>query len=165
MNTLLSIGILLAMLACLALIPLGLPGLWVIVVITLGLVLAGQLAWTLGLTVAALALVAEVAEFLVLGRFGRAYGGSNRAFWGAVLGGMIGLFVGLPIPIVGSIVTAFLGTFVGAGLVTWLETRSLERSAHVGWGVLLARTVAVGMKIAVSLGVVGAVAWALFFGR
>ena len=163
MNILVSLLVVLAMLACVALIPMGLPGLWLIVVITLGLMLFGNLSWTFGLTVAGVACVAEVSEFLVLKRFGKAYGGSSKAFWGAIIGGMAGLFVGVPVPIVGPMITGFLGTFVGAGLVTYFETASLERSARVGWGVLLARTASVALKVGVSVAVIAAVALALLF--
>ena len=97
MGILLSIVVVLAMLVCVLLIPLGLPGLWLIVMITLGLVLLGSLTWTFGLIVAAVALIAEIAEFGVLKRFGEAQGASRKAFWGAVLGGFVGLFVGLPV--------------------------------------------------------------------
>jgi uncharacterized protein YqgC (DUF456 family) len=165
MSIILSIVVVLAMLACLALIPLGLPGLWLIVVITLGLVLFAQLSWTFGLTVAAAALVAEVSEFLVMRKFGEAYGGSKKAFWGALVGGMAGLFVGVPVPVVGPIITAFIGTFLGAGIVTWFETMSLEQSARVGWGLLLARTAAIALKVATALAVIGSVGIALLFGR
>ena len=79
--------------------------------------------------------------------FGRAYGGSRRAFWGAVAGGFLGIFVGLPIPLVGPVLTAFLGTFLGALLVTLVETRSLAGSTRVGWGMVLARTASVGLKM------------------
>ena len=163
MNLVVAIAAILAMLTCLALIPLGLPGLWLIVVITLGLVLAGKLTWTFGLTVAGATLFVEIAEILVLKRFGRAFGGSSRAFWGAVVGGMAGLFVGVPVPVIGPVITAFLGTFLGAGLVTLLETTSLRRSARVGWGVLLARTAAVAMKVSAAVIVIGAVGVALLF--
>ena len=115
------------------------------------------------MTVAGVALVAEVGEFYILKRFGSAYGGSKKAFWGALAGGMIGLFVGVPIPIVGSVITAFLGTFLGAGAVTFAETLSVERSARVGWGVLLARTVAVAMKLATAVSVIAFVALSLLF--
>jgi uncharacterized protein len=165
MSIIISVAVVLAMLACLAVIPLGLPGLWVIVVITLGLVLAGQLSWLFGLSVAGAALLAEASELLVLKRFGEAYGGSKRAFWGALIGGMVGLFVGVPIPVVGSIITAFLGTFVGAGVVTLFETMSVERAARVGWGLLLARTAAVALKVATAVVVIGSVGLALLFGR
>jgi uncharacterized protein YqgC (DUF456 family) len=162
-SLLVGIGIIAAMLACVALIPLGLPGLWLIVVMVFGMSLGGLVSWTTALVIAGIAAAAEAAEFLVLSRLGRRYGASRRAFWGAVIGGMAGLFVGLPVPVVGSVVTAFLGTFAGAGLVTWMETASLGRSARVGWGVLLARTLAVGLKVGVAVGVVGFVALALLF--
>jgi uncharacterized protein YqgC (DUF456 family) len=161
MSTAFSFLVLLAMLACLLLIPLGLPGLWLIGVGVLVLVLAGQLSWTFAIPAVLGVALAEIAEFLVLKRFGRLYGGSSKAFWGAVLGGMAGLFVGVPVPLVGPVITAFLGTFIGAGLVTYWETRSLERSARVGWGVVLARTVAVAMKVGVAVAVVAATAVAL----
>lgn len=157
MNILLSIVTVLAMLTCLALIPLGLPGLWLIVVITMTLALLGSLSWTFGLIVAGVALVAEVAELAVLKKCGDAYGGSRKAFWGAVLGGMVGLFVGVPVPIIGPMITAFLGTFVGAGLVTYFETLSLRVSVKVGWSMLFARTAAVALKIAVSAAIIAAV--------
>ncbi|MDH3272415.1 MAG: DUF456 domain-containing protein [Gemmatimonadota bacterium] len=163
MSVWISTLVLFGMLMGVLIIPLGLPGLWLIVVATLGLALAGELPWSLGLLVSAVALLAEAAEFLVVARFGRAYGGSTRAFWGAVVGGFVGLFVGLPIPVLGSVVTAFLGTFLGAGIVTLFETRSLGRSARVGWGVVLARTAAVALKVAVSIAVVAAVAVSLLF--
>lgn len=156
-----SVAVVLAMLAGVAMIPLGLPGLWVIVAVTVGLVLAGHLAWGVAATVLVVALAAEAAELLVVSRFGKVYGGSRRAFWGAVLGGMAGLFVGLPVPLVGPVLTAFAGTFLGAGVVTLLETRSIQRSARVGWGVVLARTAAVALKVAVALGVIASVGVAL----
>lgn len=163
MSIWISILAVVAMCAGVVMIPLGLPGLWVIVTVTLGLVLAGQLGWTLGLLVAGVAGVAEVAELVVVSRFGRAYGGSRKAFWGAVVGGLLGLFVGVPVPIVGPVITAFIGTFLGAGAVTLLETRSVQRSARVGWGVVLARTVAVALKVGVSVAVIAVVAVALLF--
>lgn len=163
MSLLVSVAVILAMLGCLVLIPIGLPGLWLIVIMTLGLVLAGSVTWTFALIVAGVAAVAEVSEFLVPKRFGEAFGGSRKAFWGAVIGGMVGLFVGVPVPIIGPMVTVFAGTFLGAGAVTWFETRSFEASARVGWGVLLARTAAVALKVGVSVAVVLSVAFVLLF--
>ena len=157
MNVLLAVVTVLSMLVCLLLIPLGLPGLWLIAVLTLGLALAGKLAWGTALSVAAVTAVAEIAELLLLRRFGAAFGGSSRAFWGAVLGGMVGLVVGAPVPVIGSIVTAFVGSFLGAGAVTFAETRSFRESARVGWGVVLARSAAVGLKVAVAVVVIAVV--------
>lgn len=161
MSIWISILAVVAMFVGVMMIPFGLPGLWFIVVVTLGLVLAGEVGWTLGLVVAGVAAVAELAEFGIVARFGRAYGGSRNAFWGAVIGGMLGLFVGFPVPVIGPVITAFIGTFIGAGAVTLLETRSVRRSARVGWGVVLARTVAVALKVGVSVAVIAAVGLAL----
>lgn len=135
------------MAGALLLVPVGLPGLWVMVAILVGLSAAGEFPWLLCLALAGVAGLAELAEFLVVKRFGARYGGSSRAFWGAILGGMVGLFAGLPIPVVGPVLTALLGTFAGAALVTAVETRSARRASRVGWGVLLARVVAAGGKV------------------
>ena len=54
MNIIIALVAVVAMLACLVIIPFGLPGLWLIVVITLALVLAGKLTWTFGLVVSQL---------------------------------------------------------------------------------------------------------------
>lgn len=161
MSWILGGAVVVLMLVALATIPLGLPGLWLMVVVTLGLTLAGSVGWKVGLGAAAAAGVAEIAEFFVLQRFGRRYGGSRLAFWGAVLGGLAGLFVGIPVPLVGPLITALMGTFLGAGLVTWIQTRSLEASTRVGWGLVLARTAAVGLKVATGLALIAVVALAL----
>jgi hypothetical protein len=42
-----------------------------------------------------------------------------------------------------------------------LETRSVSRSTRVGWGVVLARTIAVVLKVGTALAVVAAVGVAL----
>ena len=158
---LLSIAVVTVMLLCTLSIAVGLPGLWMIIAIALLLALAGQLSWKLALVATAVAAVAEVAELLVMRAFGKRFGGSRKAFWGAVVGGMAGLFAGVPIPVVGPVITAFLGTFLGAGLVTWLETRSVDRSTRVGWGLLLARTASIVLKVATAVGVTAAVGGAL----
>jgi len=148
-----------AMALCLLAVPFGLPGLWVALLGVVGLVLLGHAGWSALLVGLGSVLAAELMELAVMRRFGAAYGGSNRAFWGAVVGGFLGIFAGVPVPLVGPLLTAFLGTFLGALLVTLVETRSLSGSARVGWGMMLARATAVGLKIGVGMGLV---AWAAF---
>ena len=164
MSIVFSALVILVMLACLLIIPLGLPGLWLIAAALLALLVTGQLSWMFALVGTGAVVGTEVAELWVLKRFGERFGGSSRAFWGAMAGGMAGLFFGLPIPVVGSVITAFLGTFAGAGLVTFLETRSMQRSTRVGMGVVLARTTAVALKVGVALAIIAATALALFVG-
>lgn len=162
MSVALTATLFLAILAGLVMIPLGLPGLWVVVAALLaGAALLEAIGWTLPLVGLGAAAVAEGVELLTVRAMGKRYGGSPRAFWGAILGGMAGLFVGLPVPLIGPLVTGFLGTFAGAWLVTFLETKDLRASGRVGWGVVLARTIAVGLKVGVGVALLGALALAL----
>lgn len=143
------------------LIPLGLPGLWIIVaLVVLGGVLGQVSAW-IAVVCLLLAAAAELAEWLVVRSMNVRYGGSPRAFWGAIIGGMAGVLLGTPIPVVGSILAGFLGSFLGAALVTYFEARDLDAARRVGWGVLLARTLSVGLKVAIAVVilVLGGTAW------
>jgi len=76
------------------------------------------------------------------------YGGSNRAFWGALVGGIIGVFAGLPVPVIGSMLAGFVGSFIGAAIVAYAETRELLTAHRVGWGVLLGRILSAFLKTA-----------------
>lgn len=136
------------------LIAFGLPGLWLQVAAfatfawytdfrLVGLVSVGVVVF--------LALVAEIAEFLLGGRFARRYGGGRRAEWGAVLGGVVGALVGLPLPLLGSILGAMIGAFVGAFALEMTTGRGTAPAARAGWGALLGRVVAMAMKAAVGV--------------
>jgi uncharacterized protein YqgC (DUF456 family) len=143
------------------LIPLGLPGLWILAgLVVLGALLGEVSAW-IAVACVLLAVAAELAEWLVVRSMNVRYGGSSRAFWGAIIGGMAGVLLGTPIPVVGSIIAGFLGSFLGAALVTYYEARDLDAARRVGWGVLLARTLSVGLKVAVAVVVLvlGGAAW------
>jgi len=140
--------VLLAMTLALFVVPLGLPGVWIMVGLAGVLALVGGISWTTWLALALLAGAAELAEWVTVSKLGRMYGGSKQAFWGAIAGGFIGLFVGLPVPVVGSILTAFVGSFAGAAVVTFVETRSMRDAGRVGWGTVLGRILATGLKVA-----------------
>jgi uncharacterized protein YqgC (DUF456 family) len=131
------------------LIPLGLPGLWVML---LGLIGYGAMTdfrtvglGTMGIGLA-LAFAGEIVESWVGFKYTRKYGGSRRAGWGAVIGGLIGAFAGIPIPVIGSIIGSFLGSFAGAAIFEF--TRSPETAAGAGWGALVGRVVATAFKTA-----------------
>lgn len=126
-------------LACLGLIPLGLPGLWIMI----GLALLVQLLETVPFTTAAsihfgwpligvclaIATAAEVAEALAGAAGTKLGGGTRRGMVGAFIGGIVGaifLTPVVPIPIVGTLVGGVLGSFVGA----WIGEASAERALH-----------------------------------
>lgn len=138
----------------LALIPLGLPGLWVIV---LGILALGWLTdfRTLGagliVAVLALALVGEAVEAYVGFRFAQRYGGSRRAGWGALVGGLVGAIVGVPLPVIGSVIGGFVGAFLGAAIFEYSKARHSEGAVRAGWGAVLGRALAAGVKMGVGV--------------
>lgn len=146
------LGIVLMALALL-LVPIGLPGTWVMVLVLSVGAYFGMVGVPVLLGCIALALVAELVEYWVGQRVNVRYGGSSRAFWGAILGGFIGVFVGLPVPIVGSIIAGVLGSFAGAFVVSYGETRELVAAGRVGWGTVVARVLSAGFKTAIGLAI------------
>lgn len=151
----------LVLLGSLVVIPLGLPGTWIMALVLLVAAAAGELAWGVWAFLTFLVVLAEVLELLVLRQLGARYGGSRTAFWGAVLGGFAGVAVGMPVPVVGPILAGFLGTFVGAAGVTLLERRTVGEASRVGWGVVLARSFSVAIKIGVGVTLLVVGAWSL----
>src|SRR6266704_594385 len=119
----------------LCLIPLGLPGLWVMV--------AGILAygWLTGFRSVGVATIAIVLGLAFLGEimdqwlgfyYAKRYGGSTRSGWGALIGGIIGAMIGVPIAIIGSVIGAFLGSFAGAALLVAAAPQASPSQAPAG---------------------------------
>jgi uncharacterized protein YqgC (DUF456 family) len=146
----------------LVLIPFGLPGLWLIL---LGIIGYGWLTdfETLSagflIVAIALALLGEVLESWIGFRFAKRYGGSSRAGWGALVGGLIGAIVGVPVPIVGSVVGGFVGAFVGAALFEYSRARQSGVAAKAGWGAVLGRAAAAGLKMAIGIVLIVSSLW------
>lgn len=151
----------------LVLIPFGLPGLWVILLGMLGYGwltgFASLSAWTLGLAIG-LALVGELVEAWAGFRFARRYGGSRRAGWGALIGGLVGAVIGVPVPVVGSVVGGFVGAFAGAAIFEYSQARKSEGAVRAGWGAMLGRAVAVGVKMGIGVVLVALSLWAALRG-
>jgi hypothetical protein len=132
------------------LIPLGLPGIWLMVGAAIGydaLVAGDPIGWVTIAATAVLAAIAEVLEFTLSVRYTRKYGGSRRAGWGAILGGIAGAIVGVPVPIIGSIIGAFVGSFAGALVAEYTRREATTGTAtKVATGALIGRVVAAAMK-------------------
>ena len=142
------------MLLGLVLVPLGLPGTWVIAGAALAfnpLVGEERVGMVTIVGVFLIAVIAEVVEFMLAGRFAQRYGGSRRAGWGAIIGGIVGAFVGVPVPIVGPMIGAFVGAFAGAMAAELSLGRSAGASTRVATGALLGRVAAVAVKIGIGM--------------
>ena len=136
----------------LVLIVLGMPGLWVMVasaVVSNMIVPGDPIGWVTLVAVGVLALVAELLEFTLSGRYARKYGGSRRAGWGAILGGIVGAMVGFPVPIIGPIIGAFVGSFLGALIAELTAGASPGDATRVAKGALIGRVVSTMLKIGI----------------
>jgi uncharacterized protein YqgC (DUF456 family) len=148
-----------------ALAPLGLPGLWVMV---LGVISYGWLTSfrTIGVVTIAivigLALVGEILETWLGFGLARRYGGSSRAGWGALVGGIVGAVVGVPVPILGSVIGAFVGSFAGAALFEYSWSRIPGTAVRAGWGAVLGRAAAAATKIGLGIAIAVLAAFAAF---
>src|SRR5436189_5744225 len=135
----------------LVLVPLGLPGLWVMVAGVVGY------AWftdfrSVGIAtivaVVGLAFLGEIIEGWLGFRFARTFGGSRRSAWGALVGGIVGAVMGVPVPIVGSVIGAFVGSFAGAALFEYSLSRTTGTAVRAAWGAVVGRAAAAAAKIA-----------------
>ena len=157
-----------ALIAGLLMIPFGLPGLWVMAGAVVVYSYAGApnpIGTTTVLVVAGLAVVGEVIEFVLAGRYARKYGGSRRAGWGAIIGSIVGAFVGVPVPLIGSLVGAFVGAFAGAWAAEMTHRPELGAATRVATGALLGRIAAVAAKVGIGCAVMVWVAFAFWLGR
>jgi len=162
LTTLAPFLLLAACFAGLLLIPLGLPGLWVIVLAIIGYGwlhdFQGMSAGFL-LVVIGLAILGEIVEARVGYSFARRYGGSSRAGWGALVGGLAGAVVGVPVPLIGSVIGGFVGAFAGAALFEYTRARQSDVAARAGWGAVLGRAVAAAVKMAIGVVLSVAALW------
>lgn len=142
-----------AMAACLLLVPLGLPGVWIMIGILTVATALDEVAWWVLLGLVGLAGLAELAEYALVKRTAERYGGSRKAFWGAIAGGFVGVVVGLPVAVVGPLIAGMVGTFLGAAAVALWETRELRAARRIGWGALVGRILAAGLKTAAGLAI------------
>ena len=141
-------------LAGLAMIPLGLPGLWVMVggILAYGWVTDFRsVTVTMIVIVLGLAFLGELVENWIGFRYAKRYGGSTRSGWGALVGGLVGAAIGVPVAIIGSVIGAFLGSFIGAAVFEYTSSRHAGLATRAGWGAVLGRAAGAAIKIALGL--------------
>jgi uncharacterized protein len=142
-------------------IPLGLPGTWVMLAAGVGysLLVPNSIGWFTLVAVTVIAIIAEIFEFTLAGKYAKKYGGSRRASWGAIIGGTVGAIVGVPVPIIGPIIGAFAGSFIGALVAEYSRGSDAQASTRVATGALIGRAVASAMKVAAGVVIAAWLLW------
>ena len=92
-------------------------------------------------------------------------GGSRLGSLMALIGGVLGFFLGfaIPIPLIGNFVGMLALSFL---LVFWVERQRLghdRQAAHIAWGAVLARVYMVLLKTGAALGMSFWLLWNLYF--
>ena len=108
---------------------------------------------TIGI-LAALAALAWLVDFLAGAAGARYLGATSRAFWGAALGAVVGIFFGLP--------GMLLGPFIGAMAGELSAGRGLAQSGRAGLGAWLGLVVATAAKLALVFLMIGVFLFAAF---
>src|SRR5688500_3389390 len=143
------------LLLSLFLIPIGLPGTWIMIGAAIGydaLVGGNPIGWGTIVATAVLATIAEIFEFTLSTRYTRKYGGSRRAGWGAITGGIVGAIIGVPVPLRGLEVGAVGGSFGGAVVAEYTRREATAGTAtRVATGALIGRVVAAAMKTGIGV--------------
>ncbi len=102
--------------------------------------------WTL-LLLAVMAVLTYVVEYVASIVGVNRYGGSKRAMAGAVVGGLVGIFFGIP--------GVLLGPFAGAVLGELSLQRTLGQAGWAGFGTIVGLAVGVAGKLALGIAMVG----------
>jgi uncharacterized protein YqgC (DUF456 family) len=108
------------------------------------------------LIIGALGAFGVIVDFVASALGARRVGASRLALWGAALGTVVGMFLGIP--------GLLFGPFLGAIAGELASGTSVLRSAHVGIGTWVGLLFGTLLKLIVSLLMVGLFGLALLFG-
>ena len=124
------------------------------------------IGWRMLLTLAVLAALGELLEFLI-GTFWIARKGATRhGVIGAFVGGLAGAVLGAPLlPLVGAVLGSFAGAFAGAILGEYHHLRTLEPSLRIGGWAFVGKLSAIAVKHAIGLAMVALILKATWPGR
>jgi len=118
-----------------------------------GLLLA---AWSIGFepvgwgtlgVLAALTALSILIDFLAAAMGAQRLGASPKAFWGATLGAIIGIFFGLP--------GIILGPFIGAVLAELAEGQGVHQAGRSGYGAWLGVVLGTAAKLGIAFLMLG----------
>ena len=139
----------------------GLPGNWLmlglVAVCHFALPFESPLGLAYWLIVVVIAIVGEVAEFLLQVRQAKKYGSSNTGTVGGVLGAIVGAILLAPLFFgIGAFIGALLGAYVGCLLFELVRGSGLQPAARAALGAMFGRFLGTVCKLAC-----GAVIWAV----
>jgi len=151
-----------------ALIVVGLLGTVLPILPGLPLMFAGMLlaAWvgdferigTWTLVVLGLLVLVSIAVDLLASIIGaRRVGASNKGLWGAGIGGLVGIFFGIP--------GLLAGPFLGAAVGEMAQGREWRDASKVGLGTWLGLALGAALKIALAFSMLAVFAFALLVNR
>ena len=112
-----------------------------------------------GLTIGILGLLAVVAwliDFLAAALGAKRLGASQRAFWGATFGAIVGMFFGLP--------GILLGPFVGAVVAELSAGRKVQEAGRAGYGAWIGVIIGTAAKLAIAFLMIGVFIFRHFLG-
>jgi len=141
-----------------SMVPLGLPGTWVIVV---GGVLyslffkfdgGATSAIKVDVILIGLALFGEIVEFGVGTLGSKQLKVSNGAIICAFIGGIVGGIIGVPIFLIGALIGIFLGAFTGAFVYEWITLQNFGKAFVNAGAVLATKMVATFLKATLAVG-------------
>jgi len=153
MDLLLALWVVAAFLVLAGLVGLVLPGIPGAPVLFAGLLCAAwaerfrHVGWKTLLALALLALSTYGVDLLTTAAGARTFGASKRAILGAIVGGGIGLFFGIP--------GVLLGPFVGAAFGELTARRDVPAAARAGVGATLGLLLGAVAKLAIGVSMVG----------
>lgn len=138
-------------------IPLGIPGTFIIVVaagITGLLTGWNVVSLSLFLIFLGLAIFGEVGDYLFSIASGKKYGASKYSLIGSFIGAVVGSILGLPLPIIGNLLGAFLGAFAGAFITEFILGSDLLQAMKSGIGVLFGKIFGSIVKVTIGMGMI-----------
>jgi len=153
MDPLFALWVVAAFLVLAGLVGLVLPGIPGAPVLFAGLVCAAwaegfrHVGWKTLLVLGLLGLSTYGVDLLTTAVGAKRFGASKRAIVGAILGGLIGLFFGIP--------GVLLGPFIGAAIGELTVRRDLPAATRAGIGATLGLLLGAAAKLAIGVSMVG----------
>lgn len=136
----------------LALLPLGIPGTFIVVAGSglAGLLTGGELvSLSLFLVFLGLAVLGEVLDWLFSLIVGKKYGTSTPGLIASFVGAIAGAIAGLPLPVIGNLLGAFLGAFIGAFSVELFLRKDIGDAVKSGLSVMFGKVFGSVFKVGI----------------